>query len=42
MSTAGQGSTMAVSPEVAPSSHRKKGVSYTHLPAQTLIVVEDI
>lgn len=42
MSTTGQGSTMAVSSEVATSSHGKEGVSYTHLPTQSLIVVEDI
>lgn len=42
MPTAAQGSTVAVSSEVATSSHRKEGVSYTHLPTQSLIVVEGI
>lgn len=42
MSTAGQCSTVAVSSEVATSSHGKEGVSYTHLPTQSLIAVEDI
>lgn len=42
MSTTCQGSTMAVSSEVATCSQRKEDVSYTHLPTQSLIVVEDI